>query len=53
MSHKLNPYDLFSGNRIGELRSGKNCDSKKIVGMNPYTGKSVKPGKIDKNIKIK
>ncbi len=48
-----NPYDLSSGDRIGELCKGKNRDRNKIVGMSPYTGKSIKPGKTGKNSKNK
>ncbi len=40
-----NPYDLSSGDRIGELRVGKNSGQNKAVGMNPYTGE---PGKLKK-----
>jgi len=44
-------YDLSSGDRIGVLRDGFN--GSKIIGANPYTGKSHKPikKKIKKNVK--
>lgn len=39
MRSKLSPYDLSSGNRIGELRKGEKV--LKIIGHNPYTGRTV------------